>query len=208
MIDAIAQFGIGFVIALSGIMIPGPLLAYVLLKTPSSGTKTGPRVVLGHILVELFIISLIALGLSYFIKSQTFQIAVGMVGGTALLIFGSLYLTKLTEPWTIDPNLPGLKYSPTIGGILFSTVLNPSVILWWGTVGLTTLTNAFLVAGVAGAAFWLAGHFSADLVWYSLISYFLVKGKHIFGGRAYHALLAICGCLLLVFGGYFIWGAL
>jgi threonine/homoserine/homoserine lactone efflux protein len=90
------------------------------------------------------------------------------------------------------------------GGVLFSTILNPTVALWWATVGLVMLTEAVLVASFAGAAFWLLGHFTADLVWFSFVPYSMARGRTVIGTKGYKALLITCGCGLLIFGVYFI----
>jgi threonine/homoserine/homoserine lactone efflux protein len=204
MMEAIAQLGVGFVIALSGVLLPGPLLAFIILKSSAEGAKTGPLVAAGHILVELGIISLIALGLVSVLESRTFQTIIGLVGGILLLTLGTLYLLQVRKAGEFQPSLTGLRYHPLIGGVLFSTVLNPAVPLWWATVGVVTLTDAFLVGALAGAVFWLVGHFLADLSWFSLVSYFVARGRRFMGMGWYKGLLIACGCLLLGFGAYFI----
>ena len=63
MFQALVQIPIGFFIALSGALVPGPLLAYTVAKSFTYGARTGPLAVSGHILVELAVLSLLALGL-------------------------------------------------------------------------------------------------------------------------------------------------
>ncbi|KUO39729.1 MAG: hypothetical protein AVW06_03350 [Hadesarchaea archaeon DG-33-1] len=204
MIEAIAQLPIGFIIALSGALIPGPMLAYVTIKTLSSDARTGAFAAIGHILVELGILLLVALGLGYLLKEQGFQAVVGVLGGILLLIFGAFNLShigKIKEPRASA----GLKHHPIVGGVLFSTFLNPSVFLWWATIGVVMLMEAYLVAALAGVGFWLAGHFLADLSWFSLVSYSVAKGKWLMSARGYKAILVACGCVLLGFGIFFIY---
>lgn len=62
MLEAVLQLPVGFVVALSGVLIPGPMLAFIVARTPSSGSKTGTLVAGGHILVEFGLLLLIALG--------------------------------------------------------------------------------------------------------------------------------------------------
>ena len=52
MIEAIAQLPVGFVIALSGVLIPGPLLAFIVLKTPFLWFEDWDFRSAGHIFVD------------------------------------------------------------------------------------------------------------------------------------------------------------
>ena len=204
MIEPVIQFWIGFAVALSGTLIPGPLLAFVILKTSTHGPRTGAFTAAGHILVEFGILSFIALGFGLTLKSKLFQTLVGLIGGTLLLALGFLYFIKVGGAHELRPKLVGIEHHPFVGGILFSTVFNPSVPLWWATIGLATLMEAILVAALAGAAFWLIGHFLADLSWFSLVSYSVAKGGKVMGTKAHKGLLIVCGFILLWFGAYFV----
>jgi len=50
--NLISIFIISFLIALSGALAPGPLLAVVIAETPRRGFKTGPLVIVGHGILE------------------------------------------------------------------------------------------------------------------------------------------------------------
>jgi threonine/homoserine/homoserine lactone efflux protein len=201
MFEALLQFPIGFFIALSGALIPGPLLAYTVAKSSISGARTGPLAVSGHILVELAALSLLALGLGVVLQSQAFQVGIGVVGGVLLVVLGVLSISKLkrNSKETVITN-----YHPLVGGVMFSTILNPTVILWWATVGLATLMDASLIASLAGVVFWLLGHFLADLSWFSLVSFSVARGRKVLGTRGHRVLLIVCSCVLLILGAYFI----
>jgi threonine/homoserine/homoserine lactone efflux protein len=203
MLETIAQLGIGFVVALSGALIPGPMLAFVVAKSASFGERAGFFAAVGHALVEVAILALIAAGLGFVLASAGFQIFVGVLGGILLVMFGAMAFSKLRAK---APKLDsaGLKYHPIVGGILFSTVLNPSVFVWWATVGFAMLMEAVLVASLAGAALWLVGHFAADIFWFSSVSYLVASGRWSRESRAQKYLLVTFGCILLVFGFYFL----
>ena len=51
-----------FVVALSGALMPGPLLAVTLGNSPHYGWKFGPLAILGHGILELGLVSLVFLG--------------------------------------------------------------------------------------------------------------------------------------------------
>jgi len=204
MIEALAQFPIGFIVALSGVLMPGPMLAYVTMKTLTSDARTGTFAAVGHIVVELGILSLVAAGLGYLIVERGLQAVVGGIGGVLLLAFGAFNLLQIRKTKEPQPSA-GLRHHPIVGGVLFSTILNPSVILWWATIGVVMLMEAYLVAALAGVLFWVAGHFLADLSWFSLVSYSVSKGRWLMGAKGYKILMIVCGCVLLGFGAYFIY---
>ncbi len=204
MFEVLIQFPIGFFIALSGALIPGPLLTYTIAKSSTYGARTGPLAVAGHVLVELAVLSLIALGLGVVLWSQAFQVGLGLIGGALLVVIGALSISKLTQ----SPDPKGMvvtKYHPLLGGVMFSTILNPTVIIWWATIGLATLMESFLIASLAGVVFWLLGHFLADLSWFSLVSLSVARGRRFLSTRGYRTLLLTCGCVLLALGAYFIY---
>jgi len=201
MFQVLVQLPIGFFIALSGALIPGPLLAYTVAKSSTYGARTGPLAVSGHILVELAVLSLLALGLGVVLQSRAFQFGIGLVGGGLLVVLGVFSISKLKR------NSVGTvitKYHPLAGGVMLSTILNPTVILWWATVGLATLMEAIFMASLAGVVFWLIGHFLADLSWFSLVSLSVARGRRVLGTKGHHILLLVCSCVLLILGAYFI----
>jgi threonine/homoserine/homoserine lactone efflux protein len=202
MLEAAIQLPIGFIVALSGTLIPGPLLAFIIAKTPSSGARTGTLAAGGHILVEFGLLLLIALGLGAILGSQLFQSVIFVIGGVSLIVLASITFVKLGASREAPRDMT--NYHPLGGGVLFSTVFNPTVILWWATIGTAMLMEAWLVASLAGVGFWLAGHFLADLSWFSLVSNSVNKGKTLLGTRSHKALSLACGLALLIFGVYFI----
>jgi len=202
MLEAILQLPVGFVVALSGALIPGPLFAFIVSRTPSSGSRAGLLAAVGHIMVEFVLLVLIALGLGVALGNQSFQTAVFAVGGVSLLVISLLTFSKL-QAVKVQSKV-STDYQPLMGGILFSTVFNPTVILWWATVGTAMLAQAWLAASLAGVVAWLIGHFLADIGWFSFVSYSVHKGKGFLGVKGHRALLAACGLILFAFGVYFI----
>ncbi|KXA91164.1 hypothetical protein AKJ63_01845 [candidate division MSBL1 archaeon SCGC-AAA259D18] len=200
MLELLFQLSVGFSIALSGVLIPGPLLAFISIKTLDSGPKTGTLAATGHIIVELGILSLVTFGLGSLLKNEIFTQAIGTFGGLLLLGLGPIIILKSRDTPKSTQDIAGKKLSPLIGGILFSTIFNPSVTLWWMTVGLATLMGAINESGVIGGIFWIIGHFSADMGWFSAVSFSVNRGKKIIGGAFYKGLLIACGFTLLIFG--------
>ncbi|MFW6117399.1 MAG: LysE family transporter [Thermoproteota archaeon] len=204
MFDLLFQMGVGFFIAISGVLIPGPLLAFVAVKTFDTGPRTGLMAALGHILVELGILSLVALGLTTFLKRPIFMQGIGVIGGILLLGLGVLMLLKSRSEFSKYESVSQFSYHPFTGGVLFSTILNPAVFLWWMTVGVSTLVGSVTESGLLGGTFWIIGHFLADIVWYTFISVSLDKGRNIIDTGFYRGLLVACGVTLLILGIRFV----
>jgi len=202
--EAALQFGIGFIIAFSGVLIPGPLLVYVISGTMRRGAKVGTLAAVGHCLFEAAIISLILLGLGLILQPPISQTIIGSVGGVLLLIYGVMEISKVRNSKAFNLNVREMKHGSLLGGVIFSSILNPSVILWWSTIGVAMLLEAFLVAALIGAIFWSLGHFTADILFYSLISHLTWRGKHVVGSQLYRKIMAGCGGVLILFGIYFI----
>ncbi len=203
MISALIQLPIGFFVALSGALIPGPMLTYVVAKSSVSGKRVGPYTVLGHTLVEIVLLLLLLLGLSTLFQNLTFQSVLGVLGGVLLIILSAMSVRNLFKKLGVE-NLAITAYKPVTGGVLFSTVFNPTVLIWWTAVGFAMLMEAYLVASVAGVAFWLVGHFLADLGWFSFVSYSVSRGRKFLGTREHRILLMVCCTILFLLGTYLV----
>ena len=119
MIELLTQLAVGFTIALSGVLLPGPLMAFTTASTLDYGKTTGPYAALGHVSVELTLLVLAGLGLRALIKGELFLTLTGTVGGLLLVLFGLLLIRRL---FSIDSDSQSVSYDyhPVVGGILFS----------------------------------------------------------------------------------------
>jgi len=84
--------GLGFLIGLTGALAPGPTLVATIKASLKSGWSAGPRVTLGHIVVEILMVLLIIAGMSVVIGQYSRLIAA--IGGAALFVFGVLTLRE------------------------------------------------------------------------------------------------------------------
>lgn len=192
-----------FVIALSGALVPGPLFTITVSESARRGAITGPLLILGHALVEVLIIILILSGLSPFLKQETTRHVISLVGGSMLMVMGIMILKDLRGvrlDLSAEEKNKGMNLVLT--GIVGS-LANPYWVIWWATIGLGYLVSS-MKYGIAGVVVFFIGHISADLAWYSLISYAVAKGRKIMGDRSYRTVLAVCAVFLIVFGAWFI----
>jgi len=204
---------IGFITGLSGALIPGPMLAYVLADTLKKGALSGPLTVLGHISVELLLILALVLGLgitSYFLE---FKSLVYVVGGIALVLM-SVTTIRSVRGTSEDTSIAvrgsalrwrGFRYayhSSVAGGILF-TAFNPAFIPWWVTIGYPLLLQGFEWLALAGIALVSIGHFMSDLTWYSFVSYSFSRGERFLVGKRYELIMLGLALFVITLGVFF-----
>ncbi len=60
------------------------------------------------------------------------------------------------------------------------------------------------LAGVLGLLAFLAGHWSSDLTWYSLVSFLSSRKSFRMDGRPYKIIMMILSLFLILFGVYFL----
>jgi threonine/homoserine/homoserine lactone efflux protein len=194
-------FASSFVIALSGALIPGPLLTATISESSRRGFITGPLMIGGHAILELALVIALLMGLAPFFQQPVVFMATALAGAVILLwmAFGMFRsLPSLRLSW--ERNSKRLNH-PVASGILMS-VSNPYWIIWWATIGIGYILYSQQF-GLWGVVFFFAGHISADLAWYSLVAAAVAGGKHFLTDRLYRGLIAACAVFLVVFAGYF-----
>ena len=194
-------FASSFVIALSGALMPGPLLTATISESSRHGFIAGPLMITGHAVLELVLVAALLLGLAPLFQQPLVFVATALIGSVILfwMAFGMFRsLPSLRLSWEGDQTR---RNHPMISGILMS-VANPYWIIWWATIGLGYILYSWRF-GFWGIAFFFAGHILADLVWYSLISAAVAGGRHFLTDRLYRSLIAFCAVFLVVFAGYF-----
>lgn len=212
----LALFGTSFVVALSGALMPGPLLMVTIDQSVRRGFTAGPLLVLGHAILELLLVVLLAAGLLTYITGPGAARVIAVLGGGFLIYMGiGMVRDALSGKVTLDlsgsnTNRPVdnsiYNLNPVVAGALVS-LSNPYWTLWWLTVGLSYITLAFN-HGTGGVAFFYTGHVMADLVWYALVAAAVAGGRRFMSDKAYRMVLAICGMVLLYLGGSFLYTGL
>ena len=190
-----------FVIALSGALMPGPLMTVTISESSRRGFITGPLLIAGHGMLELVLVVALLLGLAPFLQQPAVFVATAL-GGAAILLWMAFGMFR---------SLPSLRLSwngkrkrgmhPVVGGILMSAA-NPYWIIWWATIGMGYVIYSRQF-GLWGVAFFFAGHILADLVWYSAVAAAVAGGRRFLTDRLYRGLIACCAVFLVLFAGYF-----
>lgn len=193
------------VVTASGALAPGPLFAANLLQGAKGSLKSGFMISVGHTLVELPLVILIALGISSVMSFPGFSLVVGLVGGCALIGFGLVQIVgaarhriKLDEVQEA-----GIQKKALVLGVGL-TALNPYFILWWLTVGLGLVVQAVELGALLGVLIMYVSHVWMDYAWLTGTAYLSARGTMLIGGRGYRLLLLGLAAFLIYFGVGFI----
>jgi threonine/homoserine/homoserine lactone efflux protein len=190
---------VGF-ISLSGVLMPGPVFAAAVVK----GVKdkhAGAWIALGHLMIEIPLILIIAAGFYFIFTYSWVQIGIGVLGGALLLFMGIRMIQIRGEVDVVESAFP--THSMMAG--IITTVSNPYFILWWATIGAALIISA-LAFGWIGIIFFIIVHESCDLAWDYFVSYSVNKSRKFWTEKVYAYVFGGCGVLLVVFGLYFIIG--
>ena len=206
LINLFTIFASSFVIALSGALMPGPLLTATISESSQRGFIAGPLMIAGHAILELTLVIALLTGLAPFFQLPVIFV-VSALGGSVILLgmaFGMFRgLPSLSLHWAGQQKK--LNH-PLFSGILMS-IGNPYWIIWWATIGVGYILYSWQF-GIWGVVFFFAGHILADLAWYSLVAVAVAGGKQFLTDRLYRGLIALCAVFLVVFAGYFFYAGM
>jgi threonine/homoserine/homoserine lactone efflux protein len=189
-------------ISLSGVMAPGPMTAATLAAGARS-RHAGALIALGHAVVEMPLILLLAAGIGTFLKSPAVKAGIGLAGGIVLVLMGVQLLFSLPNNQTDSE--AAIQRRPFMTGVVL-TAANPYFLFWWATVGLTLATRATEYGAAALIAFGVV-HWLCDLVWLEVLSWTGFQGSRALGLRSQRVVSLICAVVLLGFGLKFLYEA-
>ncbi len=199
------MFFSSMLIAYSGAIMPGPMLAVVVAESPRQGVRAGPLVVLGHALLELALLGLLVLGLGPLLEREGVQAVLSVVGGVMLAATAAVMLLSVARDTArLEYGAAGGRAHgrAVLGGIV-SSLSNPYWSIWWATIGLSLLTKAYALGAAALVAFYV-GHILGDLTWYSAVSGVIAAGRRWITPRRYRVMVAVMACFLLILAAWFV----
>ena len=191
-----------FIIALSGAMMPGPLLTATISESSQRGFLAGPLLIVGHGILELLLLVALVLGIAPFLQRGDVFAVVAISGGI-ILIWMAVGMFRRLPSLSISLNHVASKRRGSIvlnGAVL--SIVNPYWIIWWATIGFGYVIYSWQF-GMAGIAFFFTGHILADFAWYSTVSTVVGKGRNLFTDRLYRGIIATCAVVLILFAVYF-----
>ncbi|MGA7563473.1 MAG: LysE family transporter [Desulfobaccales bacterium] len=190
-----------FIVALSGAMMPGPLLTVTVGESARRGFWAGPLIIVGHAALEAALVLLLLLGLGTWLNRPPILGVVGVLGAVLLGWMGLMTLrTSRRGSLTLEAD-KGSGPNPVLAGVLMSAA-NPYWVIWWLTIGLGYVVFSRKY-GLAGVSLFFLGHITADFAWYTLVAGAVSQGRRFLSDGLYRSFLAGCGVFLIGFGGYF-----
>lgn len=194
-----------FVVGLSGAATPGPLLMVNITEVARRGFWAAPAVALGHSLLELVTVVVLALGLRQVLQTGVVPGVIGLLGGLFLLWMGqgiirsapSLSLSSVVAA------ARGTPRSTTVVLGVTASLSNPYWLVWWATVGAGLMLTS-LTWGLVGVSVFYLGHISADFAWYLFVGVVVATGRRLMTDRVYRGLLIACALFLLALGVFFV----
>lgn len=206
MLALILIFTSSFVIALSGALMPGPLLTVTISESSRRGAVAGPLMILGHGILELALVLALLAGLAPFFKREEVFTVIALAGG-GILLWMALSMFRSLSQLRLDLNVrEDVPRNLVVAGIVFS-LANPYWIIWWASIGLGYILQS-VQFGILGVGSFFAGHILADLAWYAIISFGVAKGSRFFSNTVYRRLIGGCAFFLLLFSSYFFWSGI
>jgi threonine/homoserine/homoserine lactone efflux protein len=213
----------------SAVLFPGPLFLANLIYGSKGGLHSGIEISVGHTIVELPLIILLALGIfeysSLTLTDESLRI-VGLIGGFAIIVFSIAQLSNMIKKRENIVDIHGkrsrnkdeatsilnrmvtrIEGRPImVVGILF-TAMNPFFIFWWLTIGLKLISDSIYLFGIIeGIIILFLSHIWMDYAWLAITAYLISKGRNIIRARLYHFLLFSISFLLAFYGLYLVVG--
>jgi threonine/homoserine/homoserine lactone efflux protein len=189
------------VISLSGVLAPGPVTAVTIGKGNDS-PHAGAWIAVGHGIVEIPLMILLALGIGQYLASAWLKTTLGVLGGFFLIFMAVGLLRGIRGQAS---NLSRFSGSPVWAGILLS-LSSPFFFMWWATIGAALILQSWAF-GIAGFIALCASHWLCDFIWSYFLSALSFTGGQFFGRRFQQVVFGVCGVALLVFGGWFLYNA-
>jgi len=205
-------FSLSFVMSLSGALMPGPMLTYTIagtVKTGSRGWLLGPRVVIGHAVLEALLLLGLVLGIVEFLHAPLATKIIGVVGALLLAWMGIGLIREAVRGRALNfqagaqsAGFATKRIRPAVAGMLVS-LSNPYFWVWWITIGSAFLVrfDVTLQRWQALLAFYL-GHELGDFGWYTAVSTILHIGRRSIPPGVTTVILGACGVVIVGFGAY------
>lgn len=187
-------FWLSLGLALTGALMPGPLLMVTVAGVAARGFAAAPRVMLGHAVLELGVVAGLFWGLQRVLTHSPWVVgAIGLIGGLVLLRMGAGIFTAVRRgevrlTLEDEPTQERRGKARDVSAGILASASNPYWVLWWVTSGAAFALLA-LRQGLPGLTVFYLGHISGDLVWYLLVGALVAAGRHSVNERVYHGFL-------------------
>lgn len=190
-----------FMVALSGVLMPGPIFTTTISESIRRGPTAGPRIISGHAILEGILVVALVLGLAPLLRKDLFFIGISFAGA-AILVWMGLGMFRGLNGLKLDWETGTRKGGNLMAAGVLLSISNPYWVIWWATIGLSFMAHA-QEAGLLGVLAFYLGHITADIVWFSLVSAAVGKGRHFISDRTYRIIIAVSALVLFGFALFF-----
>jgi threonine/homoserine/homoserine lactone efflux protein len=195
--------GLAFLVALSGAMAPGPLLTLVISQVLAQGVLAVLFILLGHALLELLLVVLLAKGLAKSLERPRLRSSLGILGGAVLAWMGWGLAGGVSTASLSGTPATALSWWMLVLSGMGISLANPYFTGWWISVGSGQMAALELRSPRRLIPFYI-GHELGDLAWYLLVAIVLVLGKNWLSDAIYRGLLWGCVAVMIGLGLAFI----
>jgi len=194
-----------FVVALSGALMPGPVLSATIHQTSKHGAKAGLLIAAGHSVPEIAVAVALFYGASAFLEnSETLMGAIGVVGGLVLIAMAWAMTRYRPAPIEAEQGAGrDRKWLEPFAAGAITSLSNPHWYWWWAAIGLPYVLKARAHASL-GLAIFYAGHIFADFAWFGFVGFAITRGRKIAGGSALKWLVRLCAAFMAALGAWFL----
>lgn len=197
--DFFGFFASVIIISASGVMAPGPLFAATASSAMRLGRLAGLQIAAGHTVVELPLVVMIGLGVLSLESLPEFRVIVSALGALSIFAFAGFQLRSVFKS-TITKDS---KHGAFLTGI-FLTGLNPFFLVWWFTIGIKLISDAFLLWSFWGILIMFFMHIWMDYAWLFFVSALSSKGTKFLSNNQYKIFMVAINAALIYFGILFI----
>lgn len=204
----LSMMGLTFLIAFTGAVTPGPMLALVMGQVLAHGLPAVVMILIGHALIEGLFILGFSYGLARILERGKVRGILALVGGAMVGWLGLDIVLHASRMVLSGASRGGdvslMLLIPAGIGVSLS---NPYFTGWWATVGSGQVAAFGIRGGRQYGAFWFA-HEMGDAVWYVFVSVLLLVGRRWLSDGVYQILLAFCGWVMCALALIFIFAGL
>ena len=202
-------FAFSFIVGFGAVITPGPISTAIVTESARRGFIVGPLVALGHCALEFVMVVLLALGLGAGLNTPMVTLTIAVLGGVLLVWMGAGMASDALRGKLRLPR-PGadvrvLSNWQLLGLGVAATLVNPFWYAWWVTIGASYMALPAVAAlGVAGIFAFYLGHIMGDVLWDSVLSGVVGRGRRWISDGLYKWLLVACGGYLVYLGVVFV----
>lgn len=194
-------FGGLLLINLASLVPPGPYTFVIIQYGRNKSGRSAMLFITGSFIADLLLVLLLYFGLTPFLKNPLVGSFSSIVGGIFLSWLG-IQILKNNNVSQLKANDNFLNKGPLMTGFLVA-IMHPAYWIWWGTIGVSYLTQA-LKFSVIGIGAFLTALILPTYGWFGFLYLAIAKGRKWISDKVFYKINIICGISLIGFSFWFL----